>query len=229
MPRQRKIIIGTLLTLIIVLGLFSAFMMYKALTNSTGVTTEPLDASGASPASTDINGHWNVVRGNSPNVSSVGFQFYEILPGEDKVTAGTTSDVSGEIIVADDTLEYVQVTANMETIETDNQNRDVNIRRKLLHTDEYPEAYYESDDAVNLSSIPDDGSVGEVEVTGDLTVHGVTQEVTSTFQAVRDGDSVILSTTIAVNRLDFDIETPEFIAAKIAEEGEINVLLTLRK
>lgn len=229
MSRQRKIVITVFLVLIIGLAAFSGLMMFRALKHDTGVTTEALNASKASPASTDINGTWNVVGGKPPNITSVGFQFYEILPGEDKVTAGSTGNVSGEIVVAADTLEKVDITADMTTLETDNQRRDVNIREKLLHTDKYPEATYTSDDSVDLSNLSEDGSVDEIEVTGTLTVHGVSQEVTSTYQVLRDGDRVVLSTTIPVNRLDYDIEAPEFVAAKIDEEGEINVLLSLEK
>ena len=53
--------------------------------------------------------------------------------------------------------------------------------------------------------------------------------MTTDFQVVRDGDSIILGGDIPINRLDFGVETPEMIAAKISEVGEVNVRVTLQK
>ena len=49
------------------------------------------------------------------------------------------------------------------------------------------------------------------------------------FQAVRDGDKLTVSTVLRFNRLDYGVKTPEFIAAKVSEEGDLNVLLTFKK
>ena len=74
-----------------------------------------------------------------------------------------------------------------------------------------------------------DASPVTIPLTGDLTIHGETQNVTTDFQVVRDGDSIILGGDIPINRLDFGVETPEMIAAKISEVGEVNVRVTLQK
>ena len=100
---------------------------------------------------------------------------------------------------------------------------------KLFNTDEFPTATFEVTESVDLSSIPDDGTVGQVVVPGELTVHGQTNDVTPTFDVLRDGDQVIIASDIEINRLDYGVETPEFVAAKIAEMGEINVRLALEK
>ena len=81
----------------------------------------------------------------------------------------------------------------------------------------------------DVSAVPDDGSVVTVPLTGDLTIHGETKSVSQDFQVVRDGDTIILGGDIPINRLDFGIETPEMIAARISETGEINVRVTFEK
>ena len=77
--------------------------------------------------------------------------------------------------------------------------------------------------------MPDDGSLVTVPLTGDLTIHGETKNVTQDFQVVRDGDTIILGGDIPINRLEFGVEAPEMIAAKISEVGDVNVRVTLEK
>ena len=103
------------------------------------------------------------------------------------------------------------------------------MRRKILHTEKYPEAYFVLTQPADVSALPEDGTTGTVELTGDLTIRGVTNEVTQDFTVLRTGDHVIVHTDIPFNRLDYGVETPDFVAAKIAEEGEINIRLNLVK
>ena len=46
---------------------------------------------------------------------------------------------------------------------------------------------------------------------------------------MRDGDKLTVSTVLRFHRLDYGVKTPEFIAAKVSEEGDLNVLLTFKK
>ena len=66
-------------------------------------------------------------------------------------------------------------------------------------------------------------------LTGDLTIMGATNSVTQTFEVARSGDNLIIAGDIPINRLDYGVDTPEFVAAKIAEEGEINIRINLAK
>ena len=81
----------------------------------------------------------------------------------------------------------------------------------------------------DVSAVPEDGSVGTVELTGELTIHGTTNEVTHEFDVARSGDRLIVAGDIPINRLDYGVETPELVAAKIAEEGEVNVRINMTK
>ena len=40
---------------------------------------------------------------------------------------------------------------------------------------------------------------------------------------------MIVAGDIPINRLDYGVETPELVAAKIAEEGEVNVRINMTK
>ena len=227
--RLRTPIVVVTVIIIVLLALVAIAGPLYTLIMGSGVKTEGLNADGAEPATTDMNGSWSVVPGAIPNYSSAGFTFDEILPGEEKTTSGSTVSVTGDIEIANNTLDSGLITVDMTNISTDQEKRDINVRMKLFHTDEFPTATFAVTDSVDLSGIPDDGTVGQVVVPGELTVHGQTNEVAPTFDVLRDGEQVILSSDIEINRLDYNVETPEFVAAKVAEMGEINVRLTLEK
>ncbi|WP_314859582.1 YceI family protein [uncultured Corynebacterium sp.] len=227
--RRKPIIIGGVV-IIVLLAVFALGTVVMSLLNTPGVQTPELNADNAKPASTDVGGEWQVVTGDAPNISSVGFTFDEILPSDKRTTSGSTQAVRGTVTVDDVTLQPGgRIEVDMTSINTDTQRRDVNVRTKLFDTDNYPDAAFEVTKPVDLSALPDDGSVGTVTVPGKLTIKGETREVQPEFQAVRDGDKLTVSTVLRFNRLDYGVKTPEFIAAKVSEEGDLNVLLTFKK
>ena len=117
----------------------------------------------------------------------------------------------------------------MDALTTDKKVRDQNMKMKLFETDKFPEAHFEITEPVDLSHVPDDGSMGKIDIAGEMTIKDATQPVEATFDVLRDGDHVVVGGDIPINRLDYNIETPEFLAAKVNEEGTINIRLNLRK
>ena len=227
--RTQKIVFFGGLAVIIPLTLVAIVPLVFALFNSPGIKTEPIDDSGAKAATTDVDGHWVVSNQMGKNATSAGFTFSELLPGDERVTSGSTPAVTGEMTIEAGTLTAGEVTVDMTNIVTDREVRDVNVRRSILHTEEYPEATFVLTDPVDVSQLPDDGSIGTVTLTGDMTIHGETNTITQEFNALRTEDNVIVHADIPFNRLDYGVETPEFVAAKIAEEGEINIRLKMDK
>lgn len=128
-----------------------------------------------------------------------------------------------------DTLTGGLITVDMTEVASDNERRDINVRTKILETDKYPTADFEVTAPVDLSGVPDDGTMGEVTVPGKLTLHGHTKDVSPTMKVLRSDDSVVVSTDIPLNRADYQVETPDFVAASIDEEGHINIRLALEK
>ena len=214
----RTLIIVIFVILIVGLASIAVGPVVYQLIMGPGVKTEGIQADGAAPASTDMNGTWDVAPGSIPNTTSAGFSFAEILPGEEKITSGSTTGVTGEVVIEDNSLISGLITVNMTHITTDQEKRDIN-----------PEATFEVTDSVDLSALPDTGSIAQVVIPGELTIHGETKAVEPTFDVLRTGDQVIVASDIEINRLDFGVETPEFIAAKINETGEINVRIVLEK
>lgn len=229
MDRKRKSIIIIVGAVVVLLALFALATAIYPLLNSPGVKTEELDASNAKPATTEIDGEWRIVYGEKPNFSSIGFTFEEILPGEQQVTSGSTNALEGSATVRNETLESGRVVVDMDQVGTDQEKRDINVRSKIFNTNEFPEAVFEVKEPVSLRDVDSEANVSEIQVPGTLTIKGVTKDVKPTFKVLRSGDQMILSTIIYINRTDYGVETPDFVAARIAENGEVNVLLTLEK
>lgn len=198
--------------------------VYRLLT-SEGLQTASIAEGSGSPATVGVDGHWDVVPGVGSNSSEAGYTFDEILPGQEKSTSGRTSTVDGSLVVDDGVLQEGEITVDVASIESDIEKRDIHVRDNILHTDDFPEATFTVTSPVNLSDLPDDGSTGAVEVTGDLTMHGETREVTTDLDVLRTEENVIVQGQVPVVREDFGIVTPELVASQIAEEGTVDLLL----
>lgn len=221
--------VALLVVAIVVLALASVGpVAYKALT-STGIKTEGLTADGALPASTDINGDWGLVQGSGRNTTSVGYTFHELLPGQEKDTSGTTHDVEGTVNIVGGTVTAGEVIVDLRNIRTDVEKRDINVRRKILHTDEFPTATFTLDQPVDVSNIPDDGTTGQVTLHGMLTLHGTTREVSGTFDVLRTGARLVVAGDLPIVRSEFGVDSPEFVAAKIDDNGVLNIRLAFEK
>lgn len=203
-------------------------VVYKAVTDR-GTKTESLTDGDAKAASTNINGSWKIVRGSGKNATSAGYTFHEILPGKSKETSGSTNKVDGSFTVSDQKLTEGSATTDLTSISSDVEKRDINVRRTILDTDEFPKAVFTIKGPVDVSSLPGDGHADENTVPGTMEIHGVKKDIDVKLKALRTGKKLIVSSTIPINRRDYDIESPQFVAAKIDETGEINLLLTMEK
>lgn len=217
-------IIGCLVLAMLTIGPLA----YRFFTDR-GLQTANL-SEGGEPASVEVDGTWEIVPGAGPNFTQAGYTFREVLPGGEKTTSGRTDNadedhVTGELIVRSGSLEEGLVTVDLASISSDNARRDVNVRNKILHTDDFPEASFSLTKPVDLRGVPDDGSVAEVQATGDLTIHGKIKQITTPLKVLRTGKHVLVEGKVPFNRLDFGVETGDFVAASIEEEGTLDLLL----
>ena len=149
--------------------------------------------------------------------------------GSQASTSASTRGVTGFATIDEGTLTAGEITVDMQHLSSDSDKRDSSVRRRIFHTDEYPEATFKVTRPADVSGVPEDGTVGSVELTGELTIHGKTNDITQEFDVARSGDHLIVAGDIPINRLDYGVETPELVAAKIAEEGEVNVRINMTK
>ncbi|HHU67161.1 YceI family protein [Corynebacterium sp.] len=224
-----KVVIAIFVILIVLLALVAVVPMLFALAMGPGIKTEGLDAQGAKPATTDVNGEWHVAQYRGKNTTSVGFTFYELLPSDRRSTSGSTQAVEGWATVEAGTLKAGEIVVDMAQISTDNERRDINVRNKIFHTNEYPTATFSITEPADLSEVPGNGTPGKVTLTGEMEIRGETRPLVHEFDVLRDGDRIIVAGDVLVNRNEYGVESPEFVAAKIDDTGELNIRLALEK
>lgn len=230
-PGARKKHTGLIIGVVVfaVLALAVAFVPLAMTLLGRGVKTEGIDEGALSAASTDINGTWSVTHRPGANSTSAGFTFNEVLPGERRTTSGSTQGVTGAVVIDGGTLTAGDIQVDMTALTTDSDVRDNNVRTKIFHTDKFPQSSFSITQPVDLTGVPDNGTPASVRLVGDLTIHGTTNEIAHDFDVARSGSNLIVAGDIPINRLDYGVETPEFVAAKIAEDGEVNIRLKLAK
>lgn len=227
--RKRPTVLIVVVSVLIVIAVLVAFVPLVLNLSGSGIKTDGIDREATREATTEIDGEWRVTNRPSANSTSAGFTFDEVLPGERKTTSGSTQGVSGTVTIAEGTLTAGEIAVDLTNLRTDSDVRDNNVRRKILHTDQYPEATFVLTEPVDVSGVPDDGSVVPVNVTGELTIMETTKSISPQLEVARSGSNLIVGGDIDFNRLDYGVETPELVAATIAEEGQINLRLNLAK
>lgn len=142
------------------------------------------------------------------------FNINEVLNGRDKTVVGTTNQVAGDILInlSDPSQSQVGViTINARTFATDSRQRDNMIGRFILQAEN--RAYeFITFTPTALTGLPDAIAVGETveaQVTGDLTIAGVTNSVTFDVTVTLDSETAlsgVAQTTIQYP--DFNISIP---------------------
>ena len=92
-----------------------------------------------------------------------------------------------------------------------------------MDSDQFPKSEFKGT-ITNISAVnfKKDG-VYNVDVTGDLTMHGVTKKITQKGTITIKNGKPSANAVFKVKRSDFNITTPGFTAAKIADEIEVTV------
>jgi polyisoprenoid-binding protein YceI len=118
-----------------------------------------------------------------PGESEVRFIIDEVLSGADKVVIGTTTDVEGTISADKDNPSAVKVSTikvDLSSLSTDNSFRNRAIKDFILHTGD-PVNQFATFEPTAFSGLPDSVTTGEsftFQITGNMTIHGVTKEET---------------------------------------------------
>jgi polyisoprenoid-binding protein YceI len=105
---------------------------------------------------------------------------------------GRTPDVSGTITIDGMTVTTVEISADLTTLRSDNDRRDNQLRTQGLETDTYPTATFVLTEPIELPAEAASGETVTVDATGELTIHGVTNEVTIAIEARLDGDIIVV-------------------------------------
>ena len=149
----------------------------------------------------------------APEGNEARFRVREQLVGVDLPSdaVGTTASVSGAIVIQPDGQIIAgesSFVVDLTTLRTDSSRRDGYIQRNTLETATYPEAVFVPAAAAGLPSpLPTSGTIA-FQLSGDLTVHGVTRPVTWEVKAQVEGQTLRGTATTNITFTDFGMTLP---------------------
>lgn len=195
---------------------------------------QTLDDEGLQAASIDdVAGTWRVTPGPGDTEETTTFAGYRIdeeLGGGvgAQTAAGRTGEVTGSVTIADGQVTEASFEVDMTSLKSGEERRDNQLKGRGLETDAFPEAGFTLTEPVAL---PEDAVTGDqltFSAPGELTLHGVTRQVTIELQAdLREGLIAIVGDAPIV-LADYDISPPTggFVVS-VADQGSLEFQLFL--
>lgn len=183
-------------------------------------TTSDSSTSDAAADAGGIDGAWEVADG-----SIVGYRIQEELFGQAAEAVGRSEGVTGSLTIEGTTVTAATFEVDMTTFESDESRRDGQFEGRIMEVDEFPTATFELTAPIDLGDEPVDGEQVTVSATGDLTMHGVTREVTIDLDAELTGSTFAVSGSTTITFTDYGIDDPSGGPASVGDDGELEVLL----
>lgn len=224
MRRGTKVAVGVGAAVVVVGGAAAIFGpgLYADWANSAAADAPTLEQSAVPlPDAEAAAGTWTVSDG-----SFAGYRLEEVLQGEDVTVTGRTEDVTGSVTVADGAITEAAIEVDIASVATDEANRDAYFRDQAMEVDQFPTATFELTEPAPI----EEGATA-VELTGDLTIHGVTQTATVEAEVAGDatsGDPVQVIGSVPITFADFDVAAPSLGFVTVEDEGSIEFSLQLQ-
>ena len=232
----KKLAIAAVAVLVVVGGAFWWFVLRDDAPEELSLEGRSTDTTeAATPAPDTYDGTWTVQTGGE---TTAGLRIDESFASglADHTAVGRSDDVSGSFTVDGSTVSEGSFTVDLTTLTfTDDPGRSVAgranaMKTRGLETEQFPEATFEITSPVDLGAAPADGETVTATVTGDLTLHGVTNEVTFDVEAEVAGGTITVVTAdpVPVVLADYDIDKPTGgPIAEISDEGSFEFLVVL--
>jgi polyisoprenoid-binding protein YceI len=161
----------------------------------------------------------------------VGYRVQEELAGVGGTEAvGRTPDVTGSITLSGTTLTNAELSADLTTLQSDESMRDGQLGRQGIQTDQFPTATFVLTQPIELGTIPEENVAFDITAVGDLTIHGVTRNVSIPLAAIRSGDIVGVSGSLTFTWADFGMEQPTSMrVVSLADEVTMELQVFFRR
>jgi polyisoprenoid-binding protein YceI len=191
------------------------------------------DATDAATASaTAVGGTWTVDTSigefsyEDSTGTFVGFRVEEELSSIGSTTAvGRTPTVIGSITVDGTTLSAATIEADMTAITTNDSRRDDAVQ-EALETGEFGTATFTLTEPIDLGDAVNTGAATTVQATGDLTIHGVTTQVTLPLEAQLVDDTVVVVGSLDIDVSTYGVEAPTApIVVSVSDQATIELQL----
>ena len=182
-------------------------------------------ATAGDSAATPVAGTWKITTG-----SVVGYRVKEVLFGQNHTAVGRTSVITGDVTISGTIVTAAGFTVQMATIKSDESERDVQFRGRIMDTAAYPTGTLKLTKPIALGALPAAGVVKAYTATADLTLHGHTRPVTFPLSAERTSGGIEVSGSIPVLFSRWDIPNPSFTGFVTTQNhGVLEFLLKLAR
>ncbi|KZC95959.1 MULTISPECIES: YceI family protein [Clavibacter] len=221
MEKKTKIIIGVAGGAIVVVGAFAAFggPLYAQLAGTPDAPPS-LSANAASgQALTNLSGDWSV-----GGDSYAGYRVNEVLNGTPVTVNGRTKGVTGDITVTGQQVTAGTIQVDVTTMATDAAPRDAYFQGEAMKTSEFPTATFTLTQPITTDGV-EAGVPATYDVTGDLTLHGVTKPVTAKMQAAFTEGSGQITGSIPITFQDFGVQAPSLGFVTVEDHGSVEFSL----
>lgn len=232
--------VGTLVVVAVAIGAFLFFTRDTApdeltLTEDSTPTTGEAAPEGDDPPAVEpidvasLDGVWTVTAGEGDEETVAGYRIDEVFAqGAREATAyGRTTEVTGSMTVEAGQVTEGSFEVDMTTLQSDEDRRDNAIRDRGLQTNQFPTATFALTEPAAVPELVS-GQVGALPVTGELTLHGVTQPITIDLNVKASGDLFIIQGSAPVVLADFEIEPPSIGGfVTVTDEGSFEFIVNL--
>jgi polyisoprenoid-binding protein YceI len=196
--------------------------------DETSATTAATDAAAATAG---IDGSWTVNTSvgefsyEDSTGTFVGFRIAKELSGLGSTTAvGRTPDVTGTLTIDGTTVTAVTIEADMTSVTTNDSRRNDKVQG-ALESGQYPTATFVLTEPIELGDVAE-GATIDVQATGELTIHGVTQTVTIPLQAQLVDDTIVVVGSLDIVFADYGVEVPTApIVVSADDHGQLELQL----
>jgi polyisoprenoid-binding protein YceI len=199
------------------------------------VTTATGGSTGTSGTGGSLDGTWTVSRsiGKFSDFTSTyaGYRVKEELAGVGAKTAvGRTPDVTGTMTIAGASATAVSIQVKMATIQSDERQRDDQMRMQGIETARFPTAAFTLTSPIHFGTVPGEGVTVSVQAAGTLQLHGVTKAVVIPLDAKLVNGVVVVTGQLDITFADYSIRKPSsFKVLSIEDHGVMELQLFFTK
>ncbi|MCJ1710769.1 YceI family protein [Clavibacter michiganensis subsp. phaseoli] len=225
MDKKTKITIGVAGGVVVLVGAFAAFggPIYKQLAGTPDAAPTLSSTPAAGGPVGDLSGDWTV--GGS---SYAGYRVDEVLNGTPVTVNGRTDAVTGDITVAGSQVTKGTMTVDVTKIATDQPPRDAYFQDEAMETGDFPTATFTLTQPIAADGV-EAGVPATYDVTGDLTLHGVTKSVTARMQASFTSDGGQIVGSIPITFQDFGVQAPSLGFVTVEDHGSVEFSLDVAR
>jgi polyisoprenoid-binding protein YceI len=190
--------------------------------DTTAAATTSPDAGGG--AASDVEGDWVAT-----DASELGYRVTEVLFGVDTQGVGRTNQVSGGLTIEGTDVTAAEFEVDMASVESDDGRRDNQFRGRIMATDEFPTATFVLTSPIELGEIPEPDVQITATAVGDLTLRGVTNEVTFEVTAQLTEGRIGVLGSIPVVFADYEIANPSIPGITTEDNGLLEFVLVFER